>query len=97
MKQRSYWVYILANRSKTLYIGVTNHLIRRLFEHKQKISSKSFTAKYKLHNLVYFEETDSILSAIHREKQLKKYYREWKLELIEKDNPNWKDLSEDWF
>jgi putative endonuclease len=87
-----YFVYILASKKDgVLYIGVTNDLIRRVFEHKNSFS-KGFTNKYFVHRLVYFEETTDIHSAISREKQLKKWNRQWKIELIEKDNPNWEDL-----
>lgn len=89
---RSYYVYILASkRNGTLYIGVTNDLLRRVFEHKKKFF-KGFTSRYKVDKLVYFEETDDISAAIQREKQLKKWERKWKLELIEKINPDWNDL-----
>jgi len=92
---KSYYVYIMANkRNGTLYIGVTNDLIKRVFEHKSDIV-QGFTKKYKIHSLVYFEECGEIESAILREKQLKKWNRQWKLELIEKENPQWKDLYED--
>lgn len=76
----------------TLYIGVTNDLQRRVFEHKHDLID-GFTKKYQVHQLVYFEQTNDIYSAIVREKQLKKWYRKWKIELIEKMNPEWKDLS----
>ena len=88
----NYYVYILANRRNgTLYIGVTDNLIRRVYEHKNNLVD-GFTKKYEIHDLVYFETTDSVVSAITREKQLKKWNRSWKLKLIEKDNPNWNDL-----
>lgn len=96
-KEKSYWVYILANKSKTLYIGVTDNLLRRLFEHKNKTNSKSFTSRYNISKLAYLEETNDVTVAIQREKQLKSYKRDWKVELIERENPNWEDLSEDWF
>ncbi len=90
--RNTYYVYILASRRNgTLYIGVTNNLLRRVYEHKKKIV-KGFTSKYKVDKLVYFEQTDDIHSAIEREKQLKKYNRSWKLKMIEKFNPNWNDL-----
>ncbi|OGC01217.1 hypothetical protein A2V82_08805 [candidate division KSB1 bacterium RBG_16_48_16] len=93
MKQ--YYVYIMASkRNGTLYIGVTNDLVRRVYEHKNKLV-KGFTAKYNVNQLVYFESTPEIESAILREKQLKKWKRKWKLELIEKMNPGWKDLYEE--
>ncbi|HHS14507.1 MAG TPA: GIY-YIG nuclease family protein [bacterium] len=92
MKQ--YFVYILASqRNGTLYIGVTNDLIKRVYQHKNNII-KGFTDKYKVHHLVYYETTGDIESAIQREKQLKKWNRKWKLELIEKMNPEWNDLTD---
>ena len=93
---KTYYVYILASkRNGTLYIGVTNDLQRRIYEHKQNVTS-GFTQKYRVHTLVYFEETRDIDAALQREKQLKKWNRKWKLELIEKLNPEWKDISKDW-
>ncbi|MFH1838191.1 MAG: GIY-YIG nuclease family protein [Candidatus Kuenenbacteria bacterium] len=90
---KNYYVYILANkRNGTLYIGVTNNLLNRTFLHKLKQNPKSFTAKYKIDKLVYFEEYQYIQDAILREKQMKKWNRQWKIELIEKDNPIWRDL-----
>jgi putative endonuclease len=90
----SYYVYILASkRNGTLYIGVTNDLIRRVYEHKNNLIN-GFTQKYNVHQLVYYEQTSNIKSAIQREKRLKKWNRKWKLELIEKENPNWNDLYE---
>ena len=96
MKARTYCVYIMSNHSKTLYIVVTNNLERRVFEHKQKII-EGFTKKYNITKLVYFETTDSIYYAIRREKQLKNWHREWKINLIESINKEWNDLSEGWF
>jgi len=90
----NYFVYILSNKKRgTLYIGVTNNLIRRLYEHKNGLSD-GFTKKYNIKILVYFEATSNILSALEREKKLKKWNRAWKINLIEKMNPEWKDLSE---
>ena len=90
MKQ--YYVYILASqRNGTLYIGMTNNLIKRVFEHKSK-SIKGFTTKYKVDKLVYYEITANVDSAIRREKLLKSWNRKWKLKLIEDFNPQWKDL-----
>jgi putative endonuclease len=93
---KTYYVYILASKKNgTLYIGMTNNLQKRLSEHKNKIVP-GFSQKYNIDKLVYFEITSDVKSAIAREKQLKKWNRKWKLELIEKSNPQWKDLSEDW-
>jgi putative endonuclease len=92
MMDKQYYVYLLASkRSGTLYIGVTSGLIRRVFEHKNDLI-EGFTKKYRIHNLVYFETTDDVNSAIKREKQLKKWKRSWKIELIEKNNHSWQDL-----
>ena len=86
------YVYILASeRNGTLYIGVTNDLIRRVYEHKNNLIV-GFTSKYSVHKLVYYEQFDNTEYAIQREKRLKKWKRKWKLELIEKANPNWNDL-----
>ena len=88
MGPRSYYVYILASHiGGTLYIGVTNDLIRRVAEHKLKIA-KSFTKRYDVSRLVYFEVFEEVEQAIHREKRLKKWPRAWKISLIEKDNPD---------
>ena len=87
-----YYVYILTNKKQgTLYIGVTNDLVRRIWEHKNHVV-EGFTEKYKLGRLVYYEETDNDESAIQREKQLKNWHRPWKITLIEKNNPEWNDL-----
>ncbi|NCO66151.1 MAG: endonuclease [Candidatus Aquicultor secundus] len=91
-----YYVYIMTNRSKTLYIGVTNNLERRVFEHKRKLV-EGFTEKYNVNRLVYYEITEDIKSAIEREKQLKGWIRKRKTDLIESMNPIWRDLSEGWF
>ena len=91
----NYYVYILSNhRNGTLYVGVTNNLIRRINEHKSK-EFDGFTKKYKLNKLVYFDETDDISGAIDFEKRLKRWKRSWKIKLIEKMNPEWKDLYKD--
>lgn len=96
MLKRTYYIYILTNgKGGTLYIGVTNDLERRLYEHKNEFI-EGFTKKYKIKNLVYYEETDDIGIAISREKKLKRWRRRWKVELIEKENPEWDDLSKDW-
>ena len=89
---RSYYVYILASkRNGTLYIEVTNNLLRRVFEHKHSLID-GFTKKYNVDKIVYYEETNDVNAALKREKQLKKWNRKWKLELIESKNSNWKDL-----
>lgn len=93
MKQ--YYVYILASkRNGTLYIGVTNNLTKRMNEHKSG-QTKGFVSRYKTYMLVYVEEYQDVKQAIEREKQMKKWNRKWKLELIEKDNPHWIDLYND--
>ena len=91
-----YYVYILTNtNNRVMYIGVTNNLQRRLYEHKNQLVA-GFTKKYNIHKLVYFEITTDILSAIEREKQLKGWKRDRKNELVESMNPKWEDLSEKW-
>ena len=87
-----YYVYMLASkRNGTLYIGVTNNLLERVHQHKNDLV-EGFTKKYAVHNLVYYEVYGDIYSAIAREKQMKKWKREWKIKLIEEFNPDWKDL-----
>ncbi len=93
MKQ--YYVYIMTNRSRTLYTGVTNDLNRRVYEHKNKII-KGFTAKYNIDILVFYEVYNDITLAIQREKQIKGWLRKKKIDLIESVNPGWKDLSAEW-
>jgi len=94
----TYYVYIITNdRLSVLYVGVTNDLESRVFDHKVKRDKRSFTAKYNCGNLVYYEEYGTIKNAINREKQLKKYHRKWKEELIAGMNAEWKDLSEGWY
>ena len=89
------YVYILASKKKgTLYIGVTSDLIKRVYEHKNNLI-EGFTKKYRVHLLVYYESTDNVQSALQREKNMKKWNRKWKLDLIEKENPTWKDLYND--
>lgn len=92
---RQYYVYIMTSRSRTLYVGVTNNLKRRVLEHKQKLF-EGFTKKYNLTRLVYFEQTSDVRSAIRREKQIKGWLRRRKVALIESINPKWRDLSEGW-
>jgi putative endonuclease len=92
MGGRQYYVYLLASkRDGTLYIGVTSDLVKRVYEHKNNLVD-GFTKKYHVHKLVYYEVTDDINGAIIREKQIKKWKRAWKIELIEKNNPDWRDL-----
>ena len=89
---KHYYVYILASKRRgTLYIGVTNDLVRRVYEHKSGLV-EGFTKKYKVYSLVYYQQCEDIESVIQREKQLKSWHREWKIRLIEETNPNWKDL-----
>lgn len=95
MNEKQYYVYIITNKIHTvLYIGVTSDLIKRIYQHKNKLV-KGFTEKYNIDRLVYFEATTDIMSAITREKQLKKWKREWKERLINEKNSEWKDLYED--
>ena len=89
---KDYFVYIISNKSKTIYIGVTNNLERRMYEHKNKLV-EGFSKKYNIKSLVYFEVCSEITDAIKREKQLKNWHRNWKINLIESVNPNWEDLS----
>ncbi len=92
---RRYFVYILASKKHgTLYVGVTNDLYRRVQQHTEK-QVKGFTEEYAVNTLVYYEETNSIQAALQREKRLKKWNRQWKIELIESTNPEWKDLYDD--
>ena len=91
---KNYCVYIITNKPKgTLYIGVTGNLTKRIWEHKNK-AVKDFSKYYNLNRLVYFEQTGDVMIALNREKQLKKWNRSWKIDLIEKENGEWKDLSE---
>lgn len=87
-----YYVYIMSNRSSTLYLGVTNYLMKRVYEHKSKFV-EGFTKRYAIDRLVYYESCESIESAIAREKQLKGWRRDKKIALIESINPEWRDLS----
>jgi putative endonuclease len=92
----SYYVYILTNKSKTLYAGVTNDLERRIYEHQNKLVP-GFTLQYNITRLVFFESTPDVRAAIAREKQIKGWTRQKKIALIESTNPRWRDLSVDWF
>ena len=89
-----YYVYILASRSRTLYVGVTNNLLHRIAQHR-KTKTRSFTSRYKTHRLVYYERFQYINNAIAREKYLKHFTREEKITLIESTNPTWEDLAAD--
>ena len=94
--EKYYYVYILTNYNETtFYIGVTGNLEKRIWEHKNKVL-EGFSAKYNLSKLVYFETTNSIESALNREKQLKRWHRQWKINLIKESNPEFVDLSEQW-
>jgi putative endonuclease len=92
---QDYYVYILASRSRTLYVGVTRDLQKRLFEHRDR-SRTGFTTRYNVSRLVHFEVTSDIKSAITREKQIKSWSRRRKLELVSATNPAWLDLSDEW-
>ena len=94
-RQQQYWVYIATNGSKTLYMGVTNDLPRRMYEHRNSLIP-GFTSTYRIDRLVYFETTSDVRAAIAREKQIKGWRRERKLTLIEAANPKWADLSREW-
>ena len=95
MLTRHYYVYIMTNHSGTVYTGVTNDLHRRVYEHKRELIP-GFTQKYKITQLVYYEETPDVKAAIAREKQIKGWVRSKKIALIESTNPQWQDLSEGW-
>ena len=92
-KERSYFVYILSNKKRgSLYIGVTANVLNRNWQHKIKQDKRSFTSRYNIDKLVYYETFSDIYNAITREKQLKRWHRDWKINLIETENPFWKDL-----
>ncbi len=94
IEMRSYYVYLMTNwNNKVMYLGVTNDLERRVYEHKNKLH-KGFTEKYNINKLVYFEETSDVTVAITREKEIKKWRREKKNALVERVNPDWKDLGQ---
>ena len=91
----TYWVYILASKAGgTLYVGVTNNLVRRVYEHREGLA-ESFTKRYGIKMLVYFEAHEMIAAALQREKNIKHWSREWKIDLIIASNPDWRDLYED--
>ena len=96
MAQGRYFVYILASKSRRLYVGVTNDLERRVYEHKHKLAD-GFTKMYRIDRLVHFEETSDVLAAIEREKRIKGLLRTKKTALVESVNPTWEDLSEAWY
>ena len=97
MKNKTYYVYILTNyKNKTLYIGLTNNLKRRIYEHKNELID-GVSKSYKLKKLIYYEEFEYIRDALFREKQLKNWHREWKLNLIKNINPEFCDLAEEWY
>ena len=91
-----YYVYIMTNKSRTLYTGITNNLERRVYEHKQKLVP-GFTAKYNITKLAYYEETTDVVAAITREKEIKGWLRSKKIKLIELSNPDWRDLATGWY
>ena len=96
-REHQYYVYLLTNsNNKVMYIGMTNDLRRRVYQHKKKLIP-GFTQKYNVHKLVYYERTNDVRAAIAREKQIKKWRREKKNNLVISANPEWKDLSEGWF
>jgi putative endonuclease len=96
MNQNCYYVYMMTNQSGTLYTGVTNNVVRRVYEHKHKLVS-GFTSKYNITQLVYYEETNDVQAALAREKQIKGWLRERKIALIKSVNPGWLDLSASWY
>jgi putative endonuclease len=91
----SYAVYIMTNPSRTLYVGMTNDLARRVYEHQHHLL-EGFTARYNVVHLAYYEQTDDVAAAIAREKQIKGWRRSRKIALVESMNPEWRDLSRDW-
>ena len=97
MEDKAYFVYIMSNKHNTvIYTGVTNNLFRRVYEHKFQ-SNDGFSSRYNCSKLVYFEDGADIESAIEREKQIKRWRRAKKVELIKKANPGWRDLANEWF
>ncbi len=92
----TYYVYMMSNGRRTLYVGATNNLVRRVYEHKQKVED-GFTKKYNVTWLVYYEETPDRTAALEREKQLKRWRRSKKDALVDLMNPRWQDLSRDWY
>jgi putative endonuclease len=95
MKEHTYWVYIMTNRSGTLYVGMTNDLVRRVHEHRQG-HVPGFTSRYKITRLIYAESTSDVVAAIAREKEITGWRREKKLALVAESNPDWLDLAAEW-
>lgn len=96
MNNKIYWVYILSSKKNgTLYVGITNNIIRRAYEHKKKLQ-KGFTKKYNVSILVYTEQYTDVKAALYREKCIKEWKRAWKIKLIEDNNPDWKDLYQEY-
>jgi putative endonuclease len=93
---KEYWVYIMANENRTIYVGITNNLEKRVYQHKEG-SVEGFTSRYKLTKLVYYASTNDVREAITREKQIKGWTRAKKVALIEEMNPYWEDLSLSWY
>ena len=92
---KTYYIYIMANQSRTLYTGVTNNIKKRVYQHKNGLV-EGFTHRYKIDALIYVESFSDVYSAIAREKQIKHWRRDKKLQLIAQENPNWRDLSDGW-
>ena len=95
-RRNQYYVYIVTNKSRTLYVGMTNNIKKRLYEHKNKLIP-GFTEKYNINQLIYFETFGDVHSAIAKEKTIKGRLRKKKIDLVSRTNPNWKDLSHDWY
>ena len=95
-RENQYYVYIMTNKSRTLYVGMTNNIKKRVYEHKKKLI-EGFTKKYNINQLLYFETFGDSNSAIDREKTIKGWLRNKKIELLNQTNPHWKDLSHDWY
>jgi len=94
---KTYYTYILTNKNnRVLYTGITNNIQRRLYEHKFKRNKNSFSCRYRTNKLVYFEEFDDVVEAINREKEIKGWLRQKKINLVDGTNPDWDDLAEDW-
>jgi putative endonuclease len=96
LRRRTFFVYIMASKSRTLYTGITSKLYSRVYEHKNELLG-GFTSKYKIHRLVYYESFDDVRKAISREKQIKAWTRTKRIALISRANPTWEDLAEDWY